>query len=778
MFAAKRVRVTFFTIMLAVRLGTGYGQTDTGELKLHVIDTQGAALPSSVLLTSDAAQVRKTLQTDPSGNLDVKHLPFGIYSLTVRHAGFDPSVQAVQVHSSLAAPITITLHLAQSQHSVTVNAAPTLIDPGRAGTVNRIGQQEIATREPSLPGRGVIDLVNSQPGWLYEGNAVLHPRGSEYQTQFVLNGIPLTENRSPGMGSQIQVNDVRSITIYTAGIPAEFGRKMGGVVELKTIRDPRHGLHGTAVLSGGSFATADGYIFSQYGWGKNSLGASVDGAYTNWYENPPVLQNFTNNATTGDYSSQFERDFSQKDSLALAVQHEFARFLVPNEQVQETAGQRQHRDTLETIGTFGWQHIFSSTVLGNLNGMGRDDSTGLTSNSASTPIIAGQDRGFREGYGNGSLTVDHGRQEWKAGGEVDLLNLHEAFNYTITNPAQFDPGTPKNFNFFQKARDREQAMFLQDNVRLQKWSIAAGLRWDNYELLVHQSAFSPRLAVSRYFAAHNLVTHFSYDRVFQTPAFENLLLSSSPKVISLNPKVLRLPVEPSHGNYYEVGATKGFFDKLRFDANYYLRTFNNFADDNPLLDTSIAFPIAFRKAVIYGAEGKLDVPRWGPVSGFLSYSYMVGSAYLPVTGGLFLGVAATQSLQQTSGRVWVSQDQRNTLRTRWIYHLPRQIWVAAGGQYGSGLPVEFVGTRQQAIAQYGYVLVNRVNFQRGRVLPSLAMDASASVQLWRKNKTVLRFQADGQNLNNRINLIDFAGLFSGNAVAPPRSYGLRLTATF
>ncbi len=44
------------------------------------------------------------------------------------------------------------------------------------------------------------DLVNSQPGWLYEGNAVLHPRGSEYQTQFVVDGIPLTDNRSPGFG--------------------------------------------------------------------------------------------------------------------------------------------------------------------------------------------------------------------------------------------------------------------------------------------------------------------------------------------------------------------------------------------------------------------------------------------------------------------------------------------------------------------------------------------------------------------------------------------------
>ena len=39
-------------------------------------------------------------------------------------------------------------------------------------------------------------------------------------------------------------------------------------------------------------------------------------------------------------------------------------------------------------------------------------------------------------------------------------------------------------------------------------------------------------------------------------------------------------------------------------------------------------------------------------------------------------------------------------------------------------------------------------------------------------------QADGENLNNRLNLIDFAGLFSGNAVAPPRSFALRMQTSF
>jgi outer membrane receptor for Fe3+-dicitrate len=224
--------------------------------------------------------------------------------------------------------------------------------------------------------------------------------------------------------------------------------------------------------------------------------------------------------------------------------------------------------------------------------------------------------------------------------------------------------------------------------------------------------------------------------------------------------------------------TKGLFQKLRLDTNYFYRSLNNFADDDLLLNTAVGFPIAFRKANIYGAEAKLDIPHWGRLSGFVSYSYMVGAAYLPVTGGLFLGDAASNALSQTRGRFWVTQDQRHTARTRFRYQLVERVWVALSAEYGSGLPVEFAGTEQQAEAQYGQAIVNRVNFALGRVRPSFSLDASAGADLWKKDKLSVRLQADVQNITNRLNVIDFAGLFSGNSIAPPRSYALRLTTNF
>jgi hypothetical protein len=42
----------------------------------------------------------------------------------------------------------------------------------------------------------------------------------------------------------------------------------------------------------------------------------------------------------------------------------------------------------------------------------------------------------------------------------------------------------------------------------------------------------------------------------------------------------------------------------------------------------------------------------------------------------------------------------------------------------------------------------------------------------------MRFQIDGQNLTNILNVIDFGGLFSGNAIGPSRSVAMRLTTAF
>jgi hypothetical protein len=126
----------------------------------------------------------------------------------------------------------------------------------------------------------------------------------------------------------------------------------------------------------------------------------------------------------------------------------------------------------------------------------------------------------------------------------------------------------------------------------------------------------------------------------------------------------------------------------------------------------------------------------------------------------------------------VSQDQRNTVSSRFRYQVVSRVWMAFGGAYGSGLPTEFDGTVQEAMQQYGQQIVDRVNFNRGRMRPSLSLGASVGADLVKREHLVVRVQGDLQNLNNRLNVINFAGLFSGTGIGPPRSYGLRLAAEF
>jgi hypothetical protein len=149
-----------------------------------------------------------------------------------------------------------------------------------------------------------------------------------------------------------------------------------------------------------------------------------------------------------------------------------------------------------------------------------------------------------------------------------------------------------------------------------------------------------------------------------------------------------------------------------------------------------------------------------------------------VTGGLFLGDDVQAVETQLGGHFPDSQDQRNTLFTRWIYQVKPRFWVAGGIQYGSGLPFEFDGDYQTALEEYGPQVIDRINFARGRIYPSLIVSASAGAEVYKSEHVTVRFQADGQNLTNVLNVIDFGGLFSGNAIGPARSFALRLTTSF
>jgi hypothetical protein len=785
----KRARASAWQIpcilfLLALFIATSpnaMGQRERGELHIEVHDAQGAAVATKAELVSEANRFRRTFQIASDGQYVAQDLPFGVYRLSLSAEGFNAWSNLVEIRSEVPVRASVTLGVASVTTQVEVNDSATLIDSSRTGVLYPIGRQMIDEQMGAQPGRDLSDLVVEQPGWLYEANGVIHPRGSEYDVQYVFDGLPLTQNRSPAFAPALDADDVESMRVLTANFPAEYGRKLGGIVEVTTMKDAAKGSHGAFDVEGGSFSSLSGSAALSYAEGKNRFSVSADGFHTNRYLDPPVLENYTNRGNAAGFSASYEREVSASDRLRISVTHNEVRFLVPNEliQQQQSPPQRQNIDNSETSGQAYFQHTISSDLFLSFSGSIRDASSTLDSNSSATPVIVSQNRGYREGYIRSDLAGHHGRHDWKVGVDSIFTPMYENLRYTITDPSQFDPGTQTNFQFSGHKWDIEPSAYIQDQWHRGNWNVSGGLRFDHYGFVVQESALSPRVGVSRYVPQLNMLLHASYDRVFQTPAMENLLLASSPQLNSIDPVVLRLPVRPARANYYEGGITKSFFGKLRIDANIFRRDFTNYSDDDTLLDTGVSFPIAFSSARIFGEEIRMDVPHWGRFSGYLSYSNQSGLGQGPITGGLFLGVDAASGLTDTS-KFAVSQDQRNTARARIRWQGPKKIWFAAGAQYGSGLPAD-VGSPIDynfLLSQYGPAILNRVNLQTGRVKPNFSLDAATGAELFRKEQRSATIQIQAENLTDRINVINFASLFSGTAVAAPRSVSAKLKLTF
>ena len=781
---------TFATVTVVARTGCAlaalvllvgratYSQHSRGELRIEVRDPQGAAAPGHAELVSDANQFRRSFQLGADGRYVVQDLAFGVYRLSVDAEGFAPWSGLVEVRSEVPVRVSVSLGLAPVATQVQVSDSATLLDPSQIGTVYSIGGQTLGEAGAMQPGRGLSNQVDDLPGWSYEANGVLHPRGSEYDVQYVIDGLPITENRSPAFAPSLDVDAIESTRVLTASYPAEYGRKLGGVIEVTTEKNLPVGLHGQFDVMGGSFGTSNGAAGIFYSHGKDRFSVSGDGFHTARYLDPPVLENYTNRATAGGFSASYERDFSDHDRLRLTVSHNEVRFLVPNELVQQAAGQRQDITNTETTGQAYFQHVISPELVLSFSGSARDEAAKLSSNPLARPVIVSQDRGYRESYVRGDLAGHRGRHDWKVGTDTIVNPVRESLRYAITDPTQFDPGTQQQFQFSDQRWDVEPSVYGQDQIRLGHWNVSAGLRFDHYGFIVHESAWSPRAGVSRYVPSLNLLLHASYDRVFQTPAMENLLLASSSQLDSLNPIVVRLPVRPARGNYYEVGVTKSFFGNLRLDANVFRRDFRNYSDDDVLLDTGVSFPIAFAKGQITGEEVRLEIPHWRRFSGYLSYANQVGTGQGPITGGLLLGSDAAAALVDTS-RFPVSQDQRNTARARVRFQATPRFWLALGGEYGSGLPAD-TGDAAPAflLAHYGAEILDHVNLARGRVKPNFDLDAGAGFGVYRKEQRSAVLQIQSVNLTDRVNVINFASFFSGTAVAPLRCVSGQLKLTF
>ena len=771
----------FAFIAVCVVASVAFPQRISGELRLQVTDPAGGSIRAVGAVVGQATGVERMFETDENGRVTLRGLPLGRYEVVIGSEGFSKKTELLEIDSQLPLEHVVRLEISPLTTTVEVQAVDTLFDP--AHTAAYLPHSALEDSASAAPNRAVINLVNTQPGWLLEANGTLHPRGSEYDVQYVVDGVPLYDNRSPAFAQSTNIDEFQSLNVRTAAYPAEFGLKLGGVIEAASDQDIHPGLHGTASFQGGSFDNRAGFLSLRYGHAGTSITLNGDALATERYLDPPVEPNYTNRGSGGGFSAVLDREWSAADHTRAYMNRHGAAFMVPNELLQELAGQRQDRRGGETFGQVSHTHVFSPHVLAQFRAMARDTNARFWSNSRSTPIQPVQDRGFRESYLAGSLSAHHGRHELKTGVEGWFSSIHEDLNfhiaaYRLNGVRIFDPNIPEDFHFVGDSPGRTQSAFVQDAWQAGNFSLNTGLRFDHYRVVAREHAWSPRIAGAYQFPHAGLVLRASYDRVFQIPALENILLASSDLSGTLGGGAF-LPLRPSRGNFFETGFSKSLSRHVRMDGNWYRRSFVHFSDDSVLFNTGVSFPITFNRAAIHGFESKIEIRSLGPLSGYISYSNMVGVGQLPVAGGLFLGDNARDLLERT-GSFPISQDQRNTFRSQLRFQPRPRVWGAFGASYNSGLPFEIEGPSSKGFLeeQYGSRILDRVNFSRGRIRPSSSLDLSGGGELLHSEKMKIHLQVDVFNIANRLNLINFAGVFSGTALDMPRSFTLRLKSEF
>src|SRR6478735_118132 len=133
----------------------------------------------------------------------------------------------------------------------------------RQGILARFGSREtVVDREtiealPGGAGQPLNQVLLQTPGVVQDSFGEIHVRGEHRNLQYRLNGVALPESLS-GFGQVFDARALRSVSVLTGALPAQFGFRTNAVIDLETrtgTLDPGGGIG----LYGGARGTLQPY---------------------------------------------------------------------------------------------------------------------------------------------------------------------------------------------------------------------------------------------------------------------------------------------------------------------------------------------------------------------------------------------------------------------------------------------------------------------------------------------------------------------------------------
>jgi hypothetical protein len=750
-FTASAALVVAFSI-------AALAQTHIGTVQGTVRDPGGALVPgASVRITDPTSGYQQAARTNEQGEYKFLNIPFHIYTMRVEAAGFQTT---------------------------------------------KISQTLLERPLGAVPSRGIESIVASAPGFAPDDNGRLHPRGSESQVQYVVDGIPITDNLSAIFATSLDARTLRTVEVLTGGISAEFGDKLGGVVNVNTRSGRETPTQGSVSLSGGSFSTGEIGVNFSTRTDKLGLLTNLTATTSQRFLDPPTIENFHNFGRTGKGFLRLDYQLTPNDTLRGTFLAGGTNFQIPNRFEQELAGQDQRQRLRDHSEFFTYERIFSPNTFGQFSFFNRHGTARLTSNPLSTPVVAFQDRTLQNTGGIAAVSLTRAGHNVKIGGQITVTPVREEFSFYPTAPFEdltdedgevvpnpvnaFSPANP--FRFEGRRTGRMFSAYIQDRFSpFRNFTIDAGVRYDNYKLIIQEQAISPRIGVAYFIPRTQTTLRASYNRIFQTPPAENLLLASSAEAAALSPLAVLQgqagvrPILPDKQHVFEVGAQQAVSRFLRLNLTVYQKRITNFGDKDQFFDTGVIFPITISSGRVTGEELRLETVELRGFRAFASFANARAYGITPINGGLFLG-EAVESLEIPGLRFANDHDQRNSGQFQLSYNHARSgLYANFGGRYDSGYPTDVEpGTTRADFAAAGFDprLYDEIDFERGRTKPRTILNFSVGADLLRERRASLNLQFDVQNLTNTLFLYNFESVFSGTHVGFPRLFSGRLSVRF
>ncbi len=796
--------VTALGVLLVTAHASPARAQATTVIQGSVVDEQGAAVPgATIALRQPSSGLERQTVTDGAGRFALGNLPVGVYDLATTLAGFADERRRIEAFIGAAAEVTITLRLAAFSDVVQVVPAAPAVDGESAGTRHAVSVTRIDRMPVAVSSRGIEAVLAAFPGFAQNANGAIHPRGAHNQMTFVVDGLPISDQLTGAFANSLDVSVVQTAELLTGNIPAEFGSKVSGVAVLNSRSGQGTGRAFAGSLSGaaGGFGTAQGSL--QVGGERGRVGyfASVTTMRTERFLDQVSLDNLHNSGRFSRGFGRLDLQLDRQTRLRTHVMGGGSGFELANLRSQDAAGQDQ-RQALDDVSVW-------SSLLRTLDPASTLEATAgyrttharLTPSSGDTPVTAAQDRRLSTMTLSTRYTRAFGVHLLRAGGDVMRFPVRERFSMALTSPTFNVPGA-RGFNDallpydltrggapfeFDDAQAGTQASgFVQSTLRFGSLTLNSGVRYDDYRFLVTGAQLQPRIGVAYTLPGGTVVLRGSYNRNYQTPPNENLLLSNSEAASRLAPASVRealggayRPIRPERQDVYETGVQFVAGRHLTIDGSVYRKLSRDQQDNNNFFDTGIIFPTTLHSIRVTGAEARVSLLPARGLSGSLSATSGRAISTPPFTGGLFLGQDAVDLL--SAGPFAIDHDQRLSLHGLLTFDPEGPAWLSGSIRHDSGLVSNPSNPADVAADPDFHDLLPFVNLDAAtpRVRPRTIVDVAAGVDRSdARGRRTWNVQVQVTNITNRTALYNFQSVFVGTRLVQPRTVSVRVSRHF